>query len=241
MAGQFFFSNAWSSVDVLIMRTAFCFLVLEIHSRPAGRWQCIGFSICPRSDNCWLLSAVLGELQGWCWAPRMSCPWHSTFLALSAVRSGASATATCAMPGLSPTPAVVWHNLSTVLSCLALTLIAFPKLNLWTPRGYAPAKDHWASKDQEEAGEEGWLVFRPIISFRHSLVLTESLEITCRISAQSTAVRDTIAFGLPWNTSFSLEPGNGVIQREQPSVWCSHEDSCVLTSANTKHSWQVEV
>lgn len=130
---------------------------------------------------CWplFLRSCRGDAQCWgCPDPGTALSWHSL-----TVRSRASVTAVCVMPGLSPAPAVPWHNLSTVLSCLAQTLIASPKPNLWTLRGYAPARDHWASKDQEEAGEEGWLVFRPIISFRHSLVLSECLEITCRISA----------------------------------------------------------
>lgn len=157
---------------MLIIWYIFCFLVLKILSGPTGRQKCNTYDIFLHIDS-WHLLTIGPD--------RVACVWWST--GGSRVNWCINNRDTCTSRGFLPSPAVPWHNLGAVLSCLAQTLIASPKLNLWTPRGYAQAKDHWAFKDQEDVAEEGWLAFRPTISFRHSLVLTECLKILCRISA----------------------------------------------------------
>lgn len=65
-----------------------------------------------------------------------------------------------------------------------------PQTSPPSSRACAHAEGHWAQKDQGDVSEEGRLAFRPPISVSHSLVLTERLKITCRIAAQSTAMKD---------------------------------------------------
>lgn len=159
-----------------------CFVRLKIHHRSTDRAAINGiFSCILEVDNCWPLELIelqrLGQVKGTrdmscCGYSICVCYWHTT---------SHDSRHLCDAGAIFLPLAVPWHNLNAILSSPAWTQIASPKLNLWTPRGYGQARDHWAFKDQEEASKDGWFAFRPVISLSHTLPQCEHLNMLAEL------------------------------------------------------------